>query len=592
LFTEKEEIMAWRSSLVLFASIVISSLLVGAPHATKITDVTWDPDMHIIHIELDSWPGVWDGWKMYLDGEELPMEGGLGRPVIRPDAPLDRPPTGLIVGTLPWVTGLDKVDFPCCGTIQFDIPGEGLTNAYSYNLMDFGCRTASRKECPSEWTVHEGDLVIRGTETRLIEGAKFFQKGNVYVRDRATLIIKDTEFMMARGGVPTVHVLFFVDPGATLIIENSRISPAPPSLTEPEPGLICVSNHGEVRMFDSLTKIHVFGMSDGAKFLMARSEMVNPIGGLLQVEGGDTHVADSTIGALGLYVPAGGHLETTGLHSGVYFDSWDVHELIPEADYGLVLERTTLLKDELSGELKHGPYERGWIFFLDPNAHVRLSNSELRKVFLDIRNERAEFRDLRVGVPSNLTYRDIVLKDVIVMGQWPFTIMDLNATITNSNYLFLQPSGLSTVKLINSHMVEFIPRDFFGVMIFENGLWTEAGEIIGGVPYHSMANDFVIKGSLRIEGVRENLQWKNARVTREFEVVATDAGGQPVSGVVIKVGRGTYTTDEAGKTRFNIVFTEANYDKPTPLEVWRSGRLIERREIDFFTETPIRVRAG
>ncbi len=585
--------MAWRWGLALLASVMVSSSLVRAPDAavpgeTLITDVTWDPDMHIIHIELDPWPGIWNGWRMYLDGAEVPMEGGMGKPVIRPDAPLSKPPTGLIVGTLPWVAGLDHVDFPCCGTIQFYIPGKGLTNAYHYNLVDFGCRTASQKECASEWTVHEGDMVIGGRETHLIENMKFFQKGHVYIRGRATLIIRNSEFMMARGTVPTVHVYFFVDPEAKLIIENTRIYP-PTGGTET--GLICVINHGEVRMTDSLAKIHYFDMSDGARFFMARSEMVNPIGGLLQVTGGDTHVVDSTIGALGLRVPARAHLEVSGLHSGVYFDYWDVHQLIPEADYGLVLERTTLLKDELSGELRHGPYERGWIFFLDPTAHVRLSDSELRKVFLDIRNDKVNFRDLRVGVPSSMTYRDIVLTDVVVMGQWPLTIINSNVTITNSNYLFLQPSGLSAVKLIDSHMVEFIPRDFFGALICENALWTEAGEIISSVPYHSMANDFVINGSLRMEGLRENLQWKNARVTREFDVVATDAQGHPVRGVAIKVGGEAYVTDSAGKTKFSIVFNEANYNKPTLLEIWRSGRLIERREIDFFTETPIRIRA-
>jgi hypothetical protein len=317
--------------------------------------------------------------------------------------------------------------------------------------------------------------------------------------------------------------------------------------------------------------------------------MVYTIGGLLQVMGGSTTVADSTLGALGLKVPAGAHLDVAGLQSGVYFDSWDVHDMIPDADYDLVLERTTVLKDDFTGELEHGPYERGWILFLDPDAHVRLSDSELRKVFLDLRNETAAFQGLRVGVPASLTYRDIVLTNIVVKGQWPFTITNSDVTITNSDYLFLQPSGSSTGRLINSHMVEFIPRDFFGTMIFENGLWTTAGEILGGVPYHSMANDFVIKGSLKMEGLREHLQWKGAQVTREFDVVVTDVHGDPVGGVVIKVSGQAYVTDDAGKTKFNIIFNETNYNQPTTLEAWQSGELIACQGIDFFTETPIRL---
>lgn len=584
--------MVWRRSLLVLEFVTVWSLLVGVlnaaiPGETLITDVIWDPDMHIIHIELDSWPGVWDGWRMFLDGSELPMEGGVGKPVIRPDAPLSKPPTGLLVGTLPWVTGLDNVDFPCCGTIQFYIPGEGFTNVYDFNLRDLGCKTASRKECPREWTVHEGDLVIRPGETQLIENTKFFQKGNVYVRDRATLIIRGSEFMMARGAVPTVHVYIFVDPLGKLFIENSRIYP--PAGRGTEGGLVCVWNRGEVRMTDSPTQIHYFDMSARARFTMVNSEMVSTLGGLLQVTGGETRVTDSRLGALALRVPAGAHLNVTGLHSGIYFESWDVREMIPDADYNLVLERTTILKDDFTGELKHGPYERGWIFFLDPDAHVRISDSELRKVFLEVRNDTAAFQNLRVGVPSSLAYRDILLTNVVVMGQWPFTIENSNVTITNSDYLFLQPTGYSTVRLINSHMVEFIPRDFFGTMIFENGLWTTAGEIIEGVPYHSMANDFVIKGSLRMERLRESLQWKSARVTREFDVIATDEQGHPMGGVMIKVGGHVYITNSAGKTKFNMIFNETNYNRPTAVEVWRMGNFVTQQEVDFFTETPIRI---
>jgi hypothetical protein len=221
---------------------------------------------------------------------------------------------------------------------------------------------------------------------------------------------------------------------------------------------------------------------------------------------------------------------------------------------------------------------------------VRVSASELRKVFLEIRNETAAFQDLRAGVPSSLTYRDIVLTDVVVKGQWPFVIEDSDLTITNSDYLFLQPTGVSTARLIDSHIVEFIPRNSFGTMIFENGLWTQAGEIIGGVSYHSMENDFVIKGSLRMEGLRENLQWKDARVTREFDAFVSDVHGDPVDGAVIRSRGQDYVTDGNGYAKFSMVFDETNYDQPTDLEVWQAGELITRQGIGFFTETPIRLR--
>jgi len=551
----------------------------------KITDMFWYSDMKIIEITLDPLPSTWDNWTMYVDGEEVPIEGGVGNPVVRPNAPLDKPPTGLLIGTEPWVTGLAEVDFPCCGIIQFDIPGEGLTNEYEFNLVYFDCETASKKECPSEWIKHYGDLVISGNEIMVIEDTKYFQQGNTYINDEAKLIIRNSQFMLGRGDVPTIHTYIFVDDKASLEIKNSTIFPAPEGV---DSGLVVIQNSGNVNITDSSTSIHLLEIYDGAQLTITNSEMVFEIGGLLQVSGGDIKLINSTIGALLLRVPANAHLNVDGLESGVYFESWDVHGMIPEADYNLVLERTRILKDDFTDELKHGPYERGWLFGLDQNAHVRISNSELRKVFIKLIDENVSFENLRVGIPSSLNYRDIKLTDVIIMGQWPFTIIDSNVTIKNSDYLFLQPSGQSTVTLINSHMCEFIPRDFFGTMIFENGLWTNAGEIIGGVPYHSMHNDFTIKGSLKIDkDVRENLRWKDAQVIREYDVIVEDEEGKSIKGALIKINGKMFISGDDGHAKFSLVFNEFNYIKPRKLEVSKGGNLIAQKEIDFFTKTPI-----
>jgi hypothetical protein len=429
---------------------------------------------------------------------------------------------------------------------------------------------------------HSGHLVVEGKETKIIEDVKYFQQGNIYVNNEAKLIVRNSQLMIGSGEVvPTVHCYIFVDDNASLEIENSTIFP--------RDGLVVVRTSGKVNITNSPTEIHLLEIYEGAKIIITDSEMVGPIGGLIQIgSGGYTRIINSTIGALGLRVPANAHLNISGLESGVYFESWDVHDMIPEADYTLVLEKTRILKDDFKGELKHGPYERGWLFFLDPNAHVRISNSELRKVFIDLINEDVVFENLRVGIPSSLNYRDIKLRDVIIMGQWPFTIMDSNVTIKNSDYLFLQTSGQSTVTLINSHVCEFIPRDFFGTITFENGLWTTAGEIIGGVPYHSMKNNFTLKGSLKINrGVRDALRWKDAWVTREYDVIVKDESSNPIEGTLIKIDGKTFVSDNAGKAKFSSIFNEFNYNEPKNLEVLEGENLITQKEIDFFTETPI-----
>ena len=259
---------------------------------------------------------------------------------------------------------------------------------------------------------------------------------------------------------------------------------------------------------------------------------------------------------------------------------------LPEAGYSIAIERSTILEDNL----EPGPYERGWLLFPDENSRVRLSNSEMRKVFFDVSNETAEFENLRINEPASLMYKDIALDNVTVTGQWPITIYNSNVTIRNSNYLFLQPGGTSNLTLIDSHIIEFIPREFYGTISFENGTWTNAGEIIGGEDYHSSGNDFTITGSLTIEPeVRQNLQWKNARVTREYTAVVTDQNGNPVSGLTVTIGGQSCTTDEKGEVVFRIIFDETNYNQPTELTISKQSQTLYQEDIDFFTTTPIQI---
>ncbi|MCJ7519142.1 MAG: hypothetical protein MUO42_05660, partial [Anaerolineaceae bacterium] len=214
--------------------------------------------------------------------------------------------------------------------------------------------------------------------------------------------------------------------------------------------------------------------------------------------------------------------------------------------------------------------------------------SEVRKVFLDIRNDKAEFRDLRIGKPSSLEYRDIVLSNITAMGEWPFTITDADVTFTDSDYLFLQPSGKSTLRLINSHIVEFIPRNFTGAVEFENSTWSVAGEIIGDVAYHSQSNNFTIKGSLKIaDNLRENLQWSNAKVTRYFDVMMTDSNGSPIKGGMIRINNKEYETDEKGWAQFPIIFDETNFKESQRLEAHYLGTIVDTEAIDFFSPSPI-----
>ena len=432
--------------------------------------------------------------------------------------------------------------------------------------------------------VHVGDLVINGNETMVIEGTNYFQQGNIYINDEAKLAIKNSQFMLGRGDVPTIHTYIFVREKASLEIENSTIFPYEPPDEMGALVVVRVQDSGNINITDSPTSIHLLEIYDNAQVTITNSEMIFDIGGLLQVMGGNTKLVNSTIGAIGLTVPANSHLNISGIESGVYLESWDVHDIIPDVNYDLVLEKTYILKDEL----EPGPYERGWIFFINPQAYARISNSELRKVFIDFQNESISLENLRIGVPSSLEYREIELNDIIIKGQWGITLIDSNLTISSSDYLFIQISGQSNLNMINSHMVEFIPRSFFGIIVFENCTWTNAGEIIGGQPYHSIANNFTIRGSLRISPeLRIHLQWRNASVKRVYDALVLDRINQPIQRIPVIIDGKTFLTNDSGKTEFTLIFNETSYIMPERIEVIVGNKTIAKCEVDFFTETPI-----
>ena len=119
--------------------------------ATEIRDVQWLRGDGFIEVAFDVFPS-WGGWTMYVNDETIPMEGGPGEVIVRPNGPVSSA-TGVFIGTDPWVTSLRDVDFPCEGTLQFDIPGEGLTNLYPFSLREDGCCTATDCENPEPETL-------------------------------------------------------------------------------------------------------------------------------------------------------------------------------------------------------------------------------------------------------------------------------------------------------------------------------------------------------------------------------------------------------------------------------------------------------
>ena len=129
--------------------------------AAEITSVEWLED-GFIEVLFDTFP-PWNGWTMYVDGEEISMDAPAGEVNVRPNDWPDRA-TGVYIGTVPWLSPLSDVAFPCSGALQFFIPGVGSTNVFDFVLLEQGCCTATAcaQEEPDAW-VGDGEGAKRSS---------------------------------------------------------------------------------------------------------------------------------------------------------------------------------------------------------------------------------------------------------------------------------------------------------------------------------------------------------------------------------------------------------------------------------------------
>jgi hypothetical protein len=87
-------------------------------------------------------------------------------------------------------------------------------------IYGFG-RIASQKSTYENVTTHEGDLIINGTQTFVIENCTYIQTGNIYVTDSGKLIARHSELRMNQTGYQQYN--FIVKDYANLELEDTRI---------------------------------------------------------------------------------------------------------------------------------------------------------------------------------------------------------------------------------------------------------------------------------------------------------------------------------------------------------------------------------
>ncbi len=417
---------------------------------------------------------------------------------------------------------------------------------------------------------HKGDLTLDGRGSLILENGNFEQFGNIYLKGKSKLIIRDSTFKITRYQRLLNHWGIYLEDRASLEIDNSKLMPS-----SGETLFIIYARDGtSVNMTDSPTKIHLFSMFGKAKAVVESSEIVGDIGGLVGAyDNADVKVINSRIGAVNLRIPNGATFEASGLGTG-FFEKWNLHEntKVSGINYNITLINTELVKDTIGP----GPYERGWPVFIESGANVKIKDSELRKVVIDLYDEKTEFSNFSLEKPTNFNYRNINLENVKVMGQWGiFLHGSSDVVIRDSEAFWTFIFDDSKLTLINTHMNEFDPRNFRGEMIFENSRWDTAAEILEN-------NNFTMSGSLEIGNIG-GFSWENSKVTRIYDLI-----GKPNSELTLRKGEEIVwqgKTDENGKATFSLRFDDTTFDDSWLIQ----DNFGNENNMTFFSKTPVDI---
>ena len=454
-------------------------------------------------------------------------------------------------------------------------------------LGQWGKRDTERRESSREV------IVIGAEEVRIVKDTDFFQEGDIIVEDNGKLIFENSVVEMSpkasEGGSPRANI--FVRDKGEIVFESSTLKS---HADDPRNLYVNLSDEGRF-VFNDSQGTHMLIASGNAKIEMDNSvwayTMPNFRGGGVQVrDAAQANIANSIIGGLIVEFPRDARVDIRDFEAGK-FEEFNMKEdfNFRNVDFNVVLQNTEIL-----GDYYEGGSERGLSIFAPSDIRaLKISDSELNKFVLVSTDEDIGFDRLKLGTAQDFSYRNIQLINSKVTTQWGFFMHGGKGTFTNSEGLWFFIYGDAKLTLKNSEMNRFDPRDFRGVIDFENAIWKNAGEIIGN-------NDFTWRGSWFSQGFAEEdfrpLFWDDSRVFREFflDVFGLDPEPIFVSAAKVEVFDGDDKllleayTNNTGRAEFSILFDDTNYKEKFTIKVVKGDREI-KHSVNFLTPSPIKL---
>ena len=432
----------------------------------------------------------------------------------------------------------------------------------SVKVYSFGRITYPAISSYENVTTHEGDLIIGGTQTFLIENCTYIQTGSIRAQDRGVLLTRNARIVINQTHGPEFGISFF---------GQSFLDMRKCELVSTHIASVGIVVGDEAQAFIEELTIAEGTWSYISCHRNSNARIVNSSLWELNAEGNSTvTVTNSTIDCeIVLHLLTPDVFEIANLKPGLH-THWNLHE-----------NETTTAIYELSLE---NTWVKAWSIYAEHNCQATISNSSIRDIILSYTDVAAAITDIHPGFIENATIDSIALRNLRVIG-WNVVLSGRSAIVVNNCSLGVtcdwNENPNSTVSIINSTIgLRF--SHYSGIMFLSNTSCSMLDTIYSSVSVNGDAlfNDAYI------------LWWMSTNIIRNYNLVVNDATEHALANATITVTKLDNLTvlngitDDQGKIDFNITFTDSNYTDTLRLEADK-GNLTGTVYVGFLSNTPV-----
>jgi len=424
-------------------------------------------------------------------------------------------------------------------------------------------------------TIHEGDLIIDGTQTFLIENCTYIQVGNVFIKDSATLILRKTELFLNLSFGYQYRIWVLNNANITIIdatiifskessfdfTDNSKgfLNKAKISST------VWVSCQANVFILNSETGWIV---AEGSSYITAK----NLTSGWIRVLGFVDEVPTVYLSDCRLQITTIGFydcdIKVTGLKKGFikYFNTYQNISIIQGLASNLTIEYS--------------------------DVEIGIGLELFGRSFANITQCSLSHMDVN-DVSTVVAYRSSFSHQIVATGHSTITVtdgeiyllspMDESSTIiTNCTILGLDPVRDKAYVSISSTPITFLTCiEFSGLLQFD--------QVTIERIYELKDSNFYITGNVNFgKYIKE---WVNSTIIRRFNVLVLNMSSPTADANLTVYDESNQViwngfSDMFGRSNFNLTFADANFTNTLRLEA-KKVNLSAVKTFSFLSESPI-----